>query len=139
MNVCPFCSEVIKKRLIKDGENVFVVLSSPRITLGHLLVIPKRHVQKFSELKVEEMKELFEFLAYLQNKILEKLSKGVEVRQNFRPYMKNTKTHVNHLHFNVFPRDENDEIEKTVDVYRRSLYKYLSKKEQEKLLALLSD
>lgn len=138
-NYCVFCSPEIKKRIVQQGKFSFVILSNPRITQGHLLIIPKRHIHKFSELKIRESEEIFKLLGIYQEKVLNKLSKGTEIRQNYRPYKKDSKTHVNHFHFHVLPRDENDEIAKKVDIHRKTLYKDLSEKEHKKLLNLLSD
>ncbi len=137
MNNCPFCSEDIKKRLIEQGDYSYVVLSNPRFVPGHLLVILSRHIQKLSELNNQEIKEVFNFLAKYQNKILDKLGKGSEIRQNTRPYIKNTKTHINHLHFNLYPRNKNDRIETDIDAIRRSLYQDLTITEHKKMLKLL--
>ena len=137
--ICPFCSEEIKKRAVEESDLSFVLLSDPRVAPGHLLVIPTRHVQTLSELKDEEVKELFKFLAVYQQKILNKLSSGVEVRQNYKPYFKDSRTHVNHLHFHIVPREENDQIAEKVDVHRKPLYQDLSEKEKERVLRLLAN
>ena len=59
---CPFCNWD-KSLLIKDGKLVYVQLSNPRPVDGHLLVIPKRHIEQLSELNVEEREELLAFRA----------------------------------------------------------------------------
>lgn len=135
---CPFCSNKTKERLIEEGNVAFVIPSNPSLVNGHLLIIPKRHTQKFSDLNKKEIEEIFMFLVKYQNKILEKLSKGTEVRSNYVPYKENSRTHVNHLHFNLFPRDENDEMSKKVDVHRRVFYKDLSKEDLDKLINLFN-
>jgi len=46
---CVFCDiNKEKTRLIKNGKNVFIIFSNPRLMEGHLLVVPKRHVAKIS-------------------------------------------------------------------------------------------
>ena len=137
--ICPFCSEEVKERALKKGKFAFVLLSNPRIAPGHLLTIPKRHVQKLSELNNSEIKEIFEFLANFQDKILSKLSTGTEIRQNYKPYFGNSKTHVKHFHFHLVPRKETDEIATRVDIYRKPLYKELSEAEKNRILKLLAD
>lgn len=135
---CPFCGDDIKKRTIDEGGLTKVVVSSPRLAYGHLLIMPKRHLQKYSELNPEEIIELMTLLAKYQDKILEKLSKGTEVRQNHVPYKENSRTHVNHFHFNLIPRDDNDEMSKKVDPLRRLLYQDVSDDELEVITQLLS-
>jgi diadenosine tetraphosphate (Ap4A) HIT family hydrolase len=53
---CPFCEITTEKteRVIRETESTFAVLSNPQLMSGHLLVIPKRHVEKLSELSKEE-------------------------------------------------------------------------------------
>ena len=55
---CPFCNiNSEKTRIVKDKEFVRVIFSNPRLMSGHLLIVPKRHVEKTSELNEEEQKE----------------------------------------------------------------------------------
>ena len=71
--VCPFCKiDLSKTKILKDGKNVRVILSNPRLMPGHILVIPKKHVEKISEFNDEEKKELFDTLIEFQGKILQK-------------------------------------------------------------------
>ena len=137
--ICPFCSKEIKERAFKEGKLAFVLLSTPRVAPGHLLIIPKRHVQRLSELNNREVEEIFTLLAKYQDKMLNKLGTGTEIRQNYKPYFENSKTHVNHFHFHLVPRKEADEIATRVDIYRKALYQNLSGEEEESILKLLSD
>lgn len=138
-SACAFCSNEIKERSIKQGDHVFVLLSNPRVAEGHLLVIPIRHVHKISDLNIEEVKEIFKFLGHYQNKILYKLATGTEIRQNFKPYFKDSNTHVNHFHFHIVPRNETYKIARKVDLHRKPLYQPLSRSEQNKITKLLKD
>lgn len=137
MSDCAFCSEEIRKRLIEEGKYSVVFLSNPKLTVGHLLIVPKRHVHIFSDLKKEEILEMSKFLAKYQDEVLKKLASGTEIRQNFRPHKHDSKTHVNHFHYHILPRNEDDEIAKKVDANRTHLYTDLTKKEREKLTKLL--
>lgn len=134
---CAFCSQEVKDRAIKTGSFSIVLLSNPRLSRGHLLVIPKRHVQLFSELTEDETQEMATFLGEYQKKVVDKLGTGTEIRQNYRPEKKDSRTHVNHFHFNLMPRSEGDELEEMVDVHRRSLYKELSDTEKKEVTDLL--
>lgn len=60
---CPFCNiNEEKTKIISEGKYTFIVLSNPRLMKGHMLIIPKRHVENITELSVEEKKELFDEL-----------------------------------------------------------------------------
>jgi len=136
-NSCVFCTDKIIKRKIGEGKHSFAILSNPKLVAGHILIIPKRHVQLFSDLKKEEVLEMFKFLSFYQDKVLQVLSKGTEIRQNYRPFKKDSSTHVNHFHFHILPRDDEDELAKKVDVHRKPFYVKLKEMEREKITKLL--
>jgi len=136
---CPFCHiDKEKTKIIKEGEKVMVVLSNPRLIEGHLLVIPKRHVEKISELNEEELKELLENIIEFQQKILSKISPGCDIRQNYRPFQKQNNLKINHLHFHLLPRKLEDEIYQKCQIFEKNLFKELTKKEAVKIVKLLN-
>jgi histidine triad (HIT) family protein len=110
MNECPFCTILTEKnsRLFKEYKYSFLVFSDPRLVPGHLLVIPKRHVEKLSELPEEEKTELFKLVEEYQEKILTTIASGCDIRSNYRPFMKQGRLKVNHLHFHLQPRENED-------------------------------
>ena len=75
---CPFCKIVTEKteRIIRETDSTFAVLSNPRLMPGHVLVIPKRHVERLSELSDSERKELFDEAIVVQEKILSEVASG---------------------------------------------------------------
>lgn len=136
MENCPFCEIAKEERILKEGKFSYAFLSNPRLMAGHVLVTPKRHVAKISELTRKEQNEIFDLLIEYQTKILEKLSSGCEIRQNFKPYLKEGRTHVTHVHFHILPREETDELQK-VEGGRTAMYVDFSQEEKEKLMDLL--
>ncbi|MDP2735699.1 MAG: HIT domain-containing protein [bacterium] len=125
--------------MLKEGKYAYVIFSNPRLMPGHLLVIPKRHVEgRLQDLSNEERNEIMVFLAEFQEKILEKLASGCDIRQNYKPYVENSDTHVNHMHFHIHPRGDEDELYKKADIYRKPLYKELPEDEKERLFRLLA-
>lgn len=138
---CPFCTRAnIENRILKEGKYTFVILSNPRLIPGHTLIVPKRHLEgKLKDLTADERNEIFDFLAEFQNKIIKKITAGCDIRQNYKPYVENSKTHVNHMHFHLYPRDYKDEIHEQVDVYRKPIYRELSGEEKNRLVALFSE
>ena len=124
---CPFC-DLQKSRIIYAGENIFVIYSNPRLMKDHLLVIPKRHVEKLSELNEEEKKELIEITIRFQEKLLKKYP-GCDIRQHYRPFIPQSQLSVNHLHVHLQPRKFKDELyEKCqkyeTDIFQIKTYKY---------------
>jgi len=134
---CPFCNISKEGRTFKESKHAYVVFSNPRLVQGHLLVIPKRHVYQLNELNEGEKKEIFDLLIELQAKIIEKLSPGCDIRLNFKPYVKNSNTHVSHMHFHLLPRDSNDELQEKAEKFKDPLYKSLTEQEKNKITNLL--
>lgn len=138
MEDCPFCGEVLKEnRTLKEGKLAYAILSNPRLMPGHVLVIPRRHVEKISELTKDEYDEIFNLLVEFQAKIITKLSSGCDMRQNFKPYLENSRTHVDHVHFHLLPREVNDELQEA-EKSRMPMYRDLPDEEKQKLVSLLS-
>jgi histidine triad (HIT) family protein len=135
---CPFCKiDAGKNRIIRMGKTVFVMFSDPRLVKGHLLVIPKRHLEKISELNGEERREVFETLVEFQEKILARLASGCDMRSNYRPFLNQSSLKVDHLHFHLLPRESEDELYKKSMVFERGVFKELGKEEAEEILELL--
>jgi len=137
MKSCPFCEITKEGRTLKEGEFCYVIFSNPRLIAGHLLVIPKRHVYKLSELNKEEKEEVLNLLTEFQDKIINKLSGGCDIRLNYKPYVKNSQTHVGHMHFHLLPRDFEDELQQKAEKFKDALYKKLTEAEKQKLTELL--
>jgi len=134
---CPFCNiDKEKNRIIKEGKYVYVVLSNPRLVDGHLLIVPKRHMEKPSELKEEEKKELLDTAIEFQEKILSKFSSGCDIRQNCRPFQKQSQLKVNHVHFHLLPREFKDELYQKCQIFETEIFRMLTEEEKEKFAKL---
>ena len=136
---CPFCTKVKEHGILKEGEYFYVIFSNPRLMPGHLLVIPKRHVTRLSEMMEVEKKEMLDLLVEFEEKILAKLAKGCDIRQNYKPYVPNGRTSVKHFHFHLYPRDLNDEIHQVIDPHQKPLYRDLPDEEKERLFKLFAE
>lgn len=137
---CPFCDilEKEKKKVISERKNCFVIFSNPRLMKGHLLVIPKRHVEKLSVLSDEEQREIFDTVIEFQERILAKVSSGCDVRQNCRPFQKQDDLKIDHLHFHLQPRELFDELYEKCQVHERDVFHKIEKMEKD-ILELLQD
>ncbi|MBI2098070.1 MAG: HIT family protein [Candidatus Wildermuthbacteria bacterium] len=137
---CPFCGSAREEqRTLKEGKYMHVILSNPRLMPGHLLVIPKRHVTRLSEMTKEERNELLDLLIEFEEKILSKLSAGCDIRQNYKPYVSDSRTSIKHFHFHLYPRNLNDELHQATDPVQKPLYQDLPEEEKERLFKLLGD
>ena len=135
--MCPFCNIDKKRtRIIKEGKYIWVVLSNPRLVDGHLLIVPKRHIEKPSQMTEEEKKEIFDTVIDFQEKILSKFSSGCDIRQNCRPFQKQSHLKVNHVHFHLLPREFEDELYQKCQIHETGIFRMLTEEEKEKFAKL---
>lgn len=136
MNNCPFCGS--KDRVIKENAHAAVILSNPRKVPGHVLVVPKRHVEKPWEITPEERLAIFELVNDMEQKLIAAgLGDGCDVRQNYRPFMQQNKLKVNHIHYQVIPRALEDYIYQISEKYDTELFADLDLKEASEVTKLL--
>jgi histidine triad (HIT) family protein len=138
---CPFCAIIAKRteRLISETAHTFTTLSNPRLMPGHLLVIPKRHVEKLSQLSGEERNDLIDQAMRLQEKVLESVAPGCDISQHYRPFIPNGRLKVAHLHIHVRPRSLDDELYTKVQIFENDLFQEPSPEEYEKYRKLFSE
>ncbi|QQS19977.1 HIT family protein [Candidatus Saccharibacteria bacterium] len=135
-NQCPFCNA--HERVITENTYAYVLLSNPRKVPGHALVIPKRHVEEPWELMAEERRDIFELLDWVSQKLISaKLGDGVDVRQNYRPFMQKGKLSVRHIHYHAVPRTQNDYIYQVSETYDSQLFAELDLTEAKEVTKLL--
>ncbi len=133
---CPFCDA--NDRVLKENEHAFALLSNPRKVPGHALVIPKRHVEEPWMLTVEERRDIFELLDIVTQKLIDaKLGDGVDVRQNYRPFMQKGKLSVRHIHYHAVPRTQDDYIYQVSEKYDTELFADLDPAEAKEVTKLL--
>jgi ATP adenylyltransferase len=132
---CPFCNP--PERIVKQNDSAQVLLSDPRKVPGHILVIPKRHVEKPWELTEQEIHDIFELIFFVEKKIVGKLGDGCDIRQNYRPFIKQNRIKIDHVHFHVIPRSNEDYIYTVVEKYETDLFAELDDEENEAVTKLL--
>jgi diadenosine tetraphosphate (Ap4A) HIT family hydrolase len=131
---CPFCK--IGSRVIKENESAQAFLSNPRKVAGHFLVTPKRHVEKPWELSKKELKDIFELIFFIEKLILGKFGDGVDVKQNYRPFLKQGRLKIDHVHYHVIPRKLFDKIYEIEEKSSNELFEDLSDAEQRAVVNL---
>jgi len=137
---CPFCNiQTERTRIIKEGKHTLVILSNPRLVEGHLLVIPKRHVERISELNKEEKEELLDTVIEFQEKILSRFASGCDIRQNYRPFQEEDGIKLEHLHINLQPREFEDELYQRCQIFEKEIFKELTDEELDKFVKLFKD
>jgi diadenosine tetraphosphate (Ap4A) HIT family hydrolase len=104
---------------------------------GHLLVIPKRHVLNLSDLDEDEQKELFALTIEYQNKIMNSIAPGCDIRQHNRPFIPQNDLKIDHVHMHLQPRKPDDELYLKSQINDRALFKPLTEEEMEETLTRL--
>ena len=108
MKKCPFCNakNIKQHEIIYEDKNYLVFFSKKPVTLGHTLVIPKKHVKFILTLSDKELDGLFE-LVKKTAKIIHKTLKpdGLDIGTN---YGRMAGQSIGHLHIHVIPRYTGD-------------------------------
>lgn len=137
---CPFCNPSgISTRVIKRSRNVLVLLSDPRIMPGHLLVVPKRHVEKLSELTRRERHDILDSVIDFQERLLSRFAPDCGLTQHYRPFQREDGLKVNHLHIHLEPRRYHDKLYRKCQIFEKPLFRRPSNKEVNKLCRMLRD
>jgi len=106
VNPCPFCS-MDKNRIIHEDDLTYIIRDAYPITKGHTLIIPKRHVESFDQISVQELQEMMlDSLYKAKLEIdLEYSPDGYNIGINDGAVAGQT---VNHLHLHIIPRYKGD-------------------------------
>ena len=100
---CRFCDyEKMKEAIVYSDETVYAALSNVPLSYGHILIVPRRHIDRLEELSVDEIVTLFCVVKNLLPKLLKAvnasdynlfINAGPAANQN-----------VFHLHIHIIPR-----------------------------------
>jgi diadenosine tetraphosphate (Ap4A) HIT family hydrolase len=106
---CPFCDiilDISSSRIIAENELSISISDGYPISLGHTLVIPRRHVASFFEITEAERSSLFDLLQTSKQFIDDLHSPdSYNIGINDGPDAGQT---INHLHMHLIPRYQND-------------------------------
>jgi histidine triad (HIT) family protein len=108
--MCVFCKIVngeIPCFKIHETENTLAFLDISQNTIGHTLVIPKRHVENIFNLDEELSKELFASVTKTAKLLKDKL--GFDAANLLNNNGEKAGQVVNHYHIHIIPRYGNDE------------------------------
>ncbi len=104
---CEFCKQdVMDKEIFHSGKKAFAIPDTKPVVPGHVLVIPNRHVEKFTELTEEEIVDIFQVVKEVYD-ILIKAYKATAfnlVIQDGRDAGQS----IAHLHLHISPRRKGD-------------------------------
>lgn len=98
---CPFCN-ADEREVVASSPLAIVIRDGFPVSPGHSLIIPRRHVSKFSELTPQEASEIVELIGVTQNTMS---PDGFNV--GFNEGVAGGQT-VQHFHIHVIPRYTGD-------------------------------
>lgn len=107
--MCIFCKIVegsIPSYKVYEDSEVLAFLDLSQLTLGHTLVIPKKHVENIFELDSDTASVLFERVVEVAKLLKNNLN--VENLNILNNNGKLASQSVNHYHIHLLPRYEND-------------------------------
>lgn len=107
--MCLFC-EIVKGNIpsykIYEDEDCVAFLDISQATIGHTLIVSKKHYDNIFEIDEELCARLFKVASKLAKKLAKKLNlKGMNVLNNCGEIAGQT---INHFHIHLIPRYEND-------------------------------
>lgn len=107
--MCIFCKIVdgsIPSYKIYEDENTLAFLDISQVTIGHTLVVPKKHYENVFELDEKEASLLFENVVRVAKMLKENLNvSNLNILNNNGNLAYQS---VNHYHIHLIPRYEND-------------------------------
>ena len=134
---CPFCHP--QEPVLKYNGHAQVILSDPHKVPGHLLIMPRRHVEQPWELTHQELTDVFDLIFEIEQKLIGRLGDGFDIRQSYRPFRPQDELKLNHLVFHVLPRSNDDYIFKVAEQYESELYAELDDMERDAVIDLLKE
>ena len=105
-NNCPFC-QIDENKYIAESESCFVIRDKYPVTLGHTLIIPKRHALTFFDLNEDEKLGIQKHTVDERSRILKEFKDvdGFNIGMNCGVAAGQT---VMHCHTHLIPRRNND-------------------------------
>jgi diadenosine tetraphosphate (Ap4A) HIT family hydrolase len=102
---CPFCN-VDSARLLRQSGLAIALTDAFPVSLGHALIVPRRHIQSWFESTDDERQEMFTLLDEIRAEILKAHSPpAFNIGINDGPAAGQT---VPHLHIHLIPRYTGD-------------------------------
>lgn len=108
--MCVFC-EIVKGNIpsskVYEDDNYLAILDLSQTTLGHTLVMPKKHYDNFLQMDSKEAGELMAVVNIVANKVVKNLgASGCNILNNTNEVAGQT---VMHTHVHIIPRYSKDD------------------------------
>ena len=108
-NPCIFCSIIsgaIEGTIVFENNDFLVIMDKYPITMGHTLVIPKKHYDNLLYMSPKEVGELYSLVRLISKAVVSAVSAdGFNIGQNNG---RSANQIIRHVHVHIIPRFEND-------------------------------
>ncbi len=110
--MCVFCKIIegeIPSRKVYEDDDILAILDISQTTMGHTLVMPKKHYDDFLQMPENEFGALMEKVQQIADQIIKRMNaNGCNILINTGETAGQT---VRHVHVHIIPRyDENDTV-----------------------------
>ena len=109
--MCIFCSIIkgdIPSYKVYEDDDFLAFLDISQAEIGHTLVVPKKHFDNLLEMDDETAKKMIVLVKKLTNKVKSTTNaSGINILNNNGLSAGQS---VNHIHFHIIPRYENDDL-----------------------------
>ena len=107
MPFCPFCYDTIKVRVVAEQNSVVAIQDTYPVADGHLLIVPKRHIEDHFSMNETEKQDADVLIMKLKDRIMEKDHSvtGFNIGTNIGESAGQT---IFHAHIHLIPRRNND-------------------------------
>ena len=109
--MCIFCAiaaHEIPSKVVYEDDKFIAFLDLTQTTIGHTLVVPKRHSKCIFDLNDEDAKEIMLVVKKVANKLKASLNPiGLNIINNNEKPLQS----VDHFHIHLIPRYENDNFD----------------------------
>lgn len=104
---CPFCPDIINSKIIEEYGSVFAIEDNYPVTMGHLLVIPRRHTPDFFSMTSDEADDAEHLLRQFRERLLHQDATitGFNIGINCGISAGQT---IMHAHIHLIPRRDGD-------------------------------
>jgi len=134
MMECTFCN-IKKEERILETRYCYVYPDRFPLSKGHLLVIPKKHYESVTEIPDAVLCDVIKTIKLMEKRLIKKLKvEGMDIRENYRPFIPESTMRKNHIHFHIIPRSFKDLIFRQKGEVKR---KEISEKDKKQLIRLL--
>jgi diadenosine tetraphosphate (Ap4A) HIT family hydrolase len=102
---CPFCN-VSADRILESDRFALVIADAYPVTVGHTLIVPRRHISDIFELTVRETRSICRLLCIVRDRLdRTRAPAGYNIGVNVGPTAGQT---VMHAHIHLIPRYSGD-------------------------------